>query len=147
LEDDGNFKETKFAEDLETFFAGTITDQITCFGDFAITEKMTLIAAGNVTDSRFARGTLKIGGNGLLSGVGGTLGNNNFGGLAKTGYSADVEATYGSMRLLAQYARLEEVLDGCIDYGKRKAIMSLLRRVLLLNLTVRSTVQSRSLRR
>ncbi|MGB7510877.1 MAG: hypothetical protein WBP54_06270 [Pelodictyon phaeoclathratiforme] len=228
-EDDGNFKETKFAEDLETFFAGTITDQITYFGDFAInqdgvewgklnllwafrpglnlvlgevgfTEKMTLIAArpgwkrdgyaatmptpsrgvelrfagntgesggyslaagigknstenaedaGNFTDSRFIRGTWKIGGNGLLSGVGGTLGNNAIGmdnavtfgvnyfnssngtavasqenleGLAKTGYSADVEATYGSLRMLAQYARLNEVLDDGIDHGKRDAI-------------------------
>ena len=151
-EKDGKFKETKFAEDLETFFAGTITDQITYFGDFAInqdgiewgklnllwafrpglnlvlgevgfTEKMTLIAArpgwkrdgyaatmptpsrgveirfagntgesggyslaagigknstedaedaGNFTDSKFVRGTFKIGGHGLLSGVGGT---------------------------------------------------------------------------
>ncbi|NTV06145.1 MAG: hypothetical protein HGA59_06510 [Chlorobiaceae bacterium] len=229
-EDNGNFKETKFAEDLETFFAGTITEHITYFGDFAInqdgvewgklnllwafrpglnlvlgevgfTEKMTLIPArpgwkrdgyattmptpsrgvelrfagntgecggyslaagigknstenaedtGNFTDSRFVRGTWKIGGNGLLSGVGGTLGNNAIGmdnsvtfgvnyfnssngtevasqenllGFVKTGYSADVEASYGSLRLLAQYARLNEVLDDMgIDHGKRDAI-------------------------
>ncbi|NTU52753.1 MAG: hypothetical protein HGA97_03440 [Chlorobiaceae bacterium] len=34
----GSFKGTKIVEDLETFFAGTVTDQITYFGDFAINE-------------------------------------------------------------------------------------------------------------
>lgn len=229
-EKDGKFNDSKFAEDLETFFAGTITDQITYFGDFAInqdgiewgklnllwafrpglnlvlgevgfTEKMTLIAArpgwkrdgyaatmptpsrgveirfagntgetggyslaagigknstenaedaGNFTDSKFVRGTFKIGGHGLLSGVGGSHGNDAIGmdnaiifgvnyfnsssgtmvasqegleGKANTGYSADVEATYGSLRLLAQYARLNEVIDDAgTNYGKRTAI-------------------------
>lgn len=157
--ENGKFNDVKIAEDLETFFAGTITDQITYFGDFAInqdgiewgklnllwafrpglnlvlgevgfTEKMTLIAArpgwkrdgyattmpsttrgvelrfagntgesggyslvagigknaeenpedaGGFADSKFVRATWKIGGNGLLSGVGGTLGNNYIG--------------------------------------------------------------------
>ncbi len=34
---------------------------------------------GNFTDTKYARGTLKVGGNGLLSGVGGTLGQNAIG--------------------------------------------------------------------
>lgn len=229
--DSGNFKGTRVVEDLETFFAGTVTDQITYFGDFAInqdgiewgklnlmwafrpglnlvlgevgiTEKMILLSArpgwkrdgyattmpaptrgaeirfvgntgecggyslsagigrnstenaeenGNIGDSKFVRATWKIGGNGLLSGTGGTMGNNyigldngvtlgvnyfhsskggatatgeGLGGLTKTAYSADIEATYGSMRLLAQYARFNDIRDEndtTINYGKRNA--------------------------
>jgi hypothetical protein len=37
-EETESFSKTKIVEDLETFFAGTITDQITYFGDFAINQ-------------------------------------------------------------------------------------------------------------
>ncbi|NTU59176.1 MAG: hypothetical protein HGB00_09745 [Chlorobiaceae bacterium] len=227
----GSFEETKIVEDLETFFAGTITEQITYFGDFAIneggvewgklnlmwtfrpglnlvlgevgiTEKMVLLSArpgwkrdgytttmpsisrgaeiryagdtgksggyslsagigrnstedpedvGNAGDSKYVRATYKIGGHGLLSGVGGTHGIEHIGmdnaitfgvnlfnsvkgaqpatqedlaGLTNTVYSADIEATYGALRILAQYAHFNEVLDEndkSINYGKRTA--------------------------
>ncbi|NTW52726.1 MAG: hypothetical protein HGB22_09080 [Chlorobiaceae bacterium] len=227
----GSYKATKVVEDLETFFAGTVTEQITYFGDFAfneggvewgklnlmwtfrpglnlvlgevgITEKMVLVSArpgwkrdgytttmpgitrgaeiryagdtgetggyslsagigrnstedpedaGNIGDSKYVRATYKIGGHGLLSGVGGkhgvehigmdngiTFGVNLFNsvkggqpatqedlaGLTKTAYSADIEAAYGSLRILGQYARFNEVLDETdksINYGKRTA--------------------------
>ncbi len=227
----GSFNETKIVEDLETFFAGTVTDQITYFGDFAInegglewgklnlmwtfkpglnlvlgevgiTEKMVLVSArpgwkrdgytttmpavsrgaelrfagdtgstggysltfglgrngtedpeeaGNIADSKFVRATYKLGGHGLLSGAGGTHGVDHIGkdnaitfganyinsangskpttqeglaGLTKNAYSFDVEASYGSLRFLGQYARFNEVLDEAntsINYGKRTA--------------------------
>jgi len=230
-EDTGSFHETKIVEDLETFFAGTITDQITYFGDFAInegglewgklnlmwsfrpglnlvlgevgiTERMVLVSArpgwkrdgyaatmpaitrgaelryagdtgesggysltfgigknstedpedeGNIGDSKFVRATWKLGGHGLLSGTGGSHGLEHIGmdngitfgvnyfnsikggqpatqedlaGLTKNAYSFDIEASYGSMRLLAQYARFAEVLDEVdksINHGKRTA--------------------------
>jgi len=34
----GTYRQAKIVEDLETFFAGTVTEQITYFGDFAINE-------------------------------------------------------------------------------------------------------------
>jgi hypothetical protein len=227
----GSFKGTKIVEDLETFFAGTVTDQITYFGDFAInegrlewgklnllwsfkpglnlvlgevgvTERMVLVSArpgwkrdgytttmpaltrgaeiryaadtgkqggyslvlgigrngaedpedaGNIADSKFVRATYKIGGHGLISGAGGDLGVDHIGmdnavtlgvnyvksikgskpanqedltGLTKSAYSFDVEATFGALRLLGQYANFSEVLDELdtsIDYGKRTA--------------------------
>lgn len=217
-EDSGSFHETKIVEDLETFFAGTVTDQITYFGDFAInegglewgklnlmwtfrpglnlvlgevgiTERMVLVsarpgwkrdgyattmpalsrgveirlagdigetggysitagigkngtedpeAAGNFTDSKFIRATWKIGGHGLLSGVGGKHGVEHIGldnavtfginyyisgkggkpatqedlqGFSKTAISGDIEATYGPFRFLAQYAHFNEVFN------------------------------------
>jgi hypothetical protein len=229
--DSGKFKDTKIVEDLETFFAGTVTDQLTYFGDFAInqggiewgklnlmwtfrpgislvlgevgiTEKMLLVSArpgwkrdgytttmpavsrgaelriagntgehggyslvagigknstedpedeGNFGDSKFARATYKLGGHGLLSGAGGALGVEHIGmdngitfginvfnsikgaqpstqenleGLTKSAISGDIEATYGPARILAQYARFNEVLDDddkSLDYGKRTA--------------------------
>jgi predicted porin len=45
-------------------------------------------------------------------------------GLTKNAYSFDIEASYGSMHLLAQYARFAEVLDEVdksINHGKRTA--------------------------
>jgi hypothetical protein len=227
----GMFETTKIYADLETFFAGTITENITYFGDFAInqdglewgklnlvwafrpglnlvlgevgiTEKMVLISArpgwkrdgymttmpavtrgleiryaantgscggyslvaglgknsfddpeggGTLTDSKFVRATYKIGGNGLLSGVGGTLGNNFIGldnsvtfgvnyyhsdkggqpsnqegliGLTRSAVSGDIEANYGSFRLLAQYLYSSKILDEAdksIGYGSRNA--------------------------
>ncbi|NTV66332.1 MAG: hypothetical protein HGB06_01345 [Chlorobaculum sp.] len=226
----GTYRQAKIVEDLETFFAGTVTEQITYFGDFAInegglewgklnlmwtfkpglnlvlgevgiTEKMVLVSArpgwkrdgytttmpaidrgaeiryasdigsnggyslsagigkqhvegveleeyGNLGDSKYVRATYKIGGHGLLSGAGGTHGVEHIGmdnavtlgvnyfnsasgsqpntqedlaGLTKGAYSFDVEATYGSLRFLGQYARFNEVLDAGIDYGKRTA--------------------------
>ena len=43
------------------------------------TRTINILNTGGLADSRYVRGTFKIGGNGLLSGVGGTLGNNAIG--------------------------------------------------------------------
>ncbi len=92
----------------------------------------------NIADSRFVRATYKIGGNGLLSGVGGSYGvqalgmddsitfgvdvvnsgqgantgsEDNIAGLTKTAFSGDVRINYGPVRAVAQYARFNEVLN------------------------------------
>jgi hypothetical protein len=106
---------------------------------------------GNFADTRFARATFKIGGNGLLNGSGGTLGNRYIGldnsitfgvnvfnsskggntnaanyvyGLTKTAYSGDVRINYGNLRAIAQYARFNNVIDyeTCENFGKRDAL-------------------------
>jgi hypothetical protein len=91
---------------------------------------------GNLSDTRYVRATFKIGGNGLLNGVGGTYGVQAIGmdnsltfgvnyynsdkggstvsadqiyGLTKTAYSGDVRINYGALRAVAQYARFNEV--------------------------------------
>ena len=93
--------------------------------------------SGNIGDTRFIRATYKIGGNGLLSGVGGTYGVQAIGldnsvtfginyvnsgqgvstdsedmiaGLTKTAYSGDVRVNYGPLRAVSQYTRFNEVL-------------------------------------
>ena len=93
---------------------------------------------GNAGDTRFVRATYKIGGNGLMSGVGGTYGVQAIGmdnsvtfginyvnsgqgvstdsedliaGLTKTAYSGDVRVNYGPLRAVTQYARFNEVLN------------------------------------
>ena len=93
--------------------------------------------SGNLGDTRFVRATYKIGGNGLLSGVGGTYGIQAIGldnsvtfginyvnssqgvntdsedmiaGLTKTAYSGDVKVNYGPLRAVGQYARFNEVI-------------------------------------
>ena len=98
--------------------------------------------AGNVADTRFVRATYKIGGNGLMSGVGGSYGvqaigmdnsvtfgvdyvnsgqganaGSEFEGLTKTAYSGDVRINYGPLRAVAQYARFNEVLNAAILPG------------------------------
>jgi len=108
--------------------------------------------SGNIGDTRFVRATYKIGGNGLMSGVGGTYGVQAFGldnsvtfginyvnsgqgvstgsedniaGLTKTAYSGDVRVNYGTLRAVGQYARFNEVLMPDADgtnYGKRTAL-------------------------
>jgi hypothetical protein len=106
---------------------------------------------GNFADTKFARATLKIGGNGLLSGVGGELGNRAIGmdnsvtfgvnyynsskggntnagdyvyGLTKTAYSGDVKISYGNFRAIAQYARFNDITDFMTgeNFGKRTAL-------------------------
>ena len=98
----------------------------------------TEVAYANIADTRFIRATWKIGGNGLLSGVGGSYGVQAIGmdnsitfgvnyinsgqgantgsedlidGLTKTAYSGDVRIFYGPVRAVAQYARFNEVLN------------------------------------
>ncbi|MCX6177824.1 MAG: hypothetical protein NT163_00325 [Chlorobiales bacterium] len=93
---------------------------------------------GNITDTRFVRATFKVGGNGLLSGVGGSYGIQSIGmdnsitfgvnyvnsgqgantgsedriaGLTKNAYSGDVRINYGPVRAVAQYAHFNEVLN------------------------------------
>ena len=100
--------------------------------------------AGNIADTRFVRATYKIGGNGLLSGVGGSYGvqaigmdnsitfgvdfvnsgqgantgaEDQFAGLTKTAYSGDVRINYGQLRAVAQYARFNEVLNAGVLTG------------------------------
>jgi len=107
---------------------------------------------GTFIDSKFARASVKFGGAGLLSGAGGSFGNQAIGldnsvtlglnifhsekggnvnnndeyisGLTKTAWGGDVRANYGNMRLVAQYARFNEVIDPVtkIDYGKRTGV-------------------------
>jgi hypothetical protein len=106
---------------------------------------------GNFFDTRYVRATYKIGGNGLLSGVGGTIGipaigmdnsvtiglnyvNSDKGGVPSTAdlalngrtrnaYGADIMANYGSFRAIAQYSRFNEVVDEFgQDWGKRTAL-------------------------
>ena len=94
---------------------------------------------GNIGDTKFIRATCKIGGNGLMSGVGGSYGvqaigmdnsitfgvdyvnsgqgantgsADSFAGLTKTAYSGDVRINYGPVRAVAQYARFNEVING-----------------------------------
>jgi hypothetical protein len=96
------------------------------------------LEGGNFADTKFARLNLKVGGNGLLSGSGGTLGNNYIGmdnsvtfgfnilsssnganpnaadyaaGLSKTVYGGDVRITYGNARAVAQYTRFNDIFD------------------------------------
>ncbi len=93
--------------------------------------------SSHMRDTRFIRATYKIGGNGLLSGVGGTYGLQAIGldnsvtfginyvnsgqgvktgsedmiaGLTKTAYSGDVRVNYGPLRAVGQYARFNEVI-------------------------------------
>ena len=102
------------------------------------------LADANLADTRFVRATYKIGGNGLLSGVGGEYGVQAIGmdnsitfgvdivnsgqgantgsedqiaGLTKTAYSGDVRINYGKLRAVAQYARFNEVLNAGILTG------------------------------
>ncbi|NTW53207.1 MAG: hypothetical protein HGB15_00220 [Chlorobaculum sp.] len=106
---------------------------------------------GTFDDSKFARASIKFGGAGLMSGSGGTLGNQSIGldnsvtlglnifhsekggnvnaedytsGLTKTAWGGDIRANYGNLRLVAQYSRFNEVIDPLtgIDYGKRNAV-------------------------
>ena len=107
---------------------------------------------GNFADTKYARATLKIGGNGLLSGAGGELGNRYIGmddsvtfgvnyynsskggnvnaadyqfGLTKTAYSGDVKICYGNLRAIGQYARFNNVYDYLgtgLNTGKRNAV-------------------------
>ena len=96
------------------------------------------LADANIADTRFVRATYKIGGSGLLSGVGGSYGIQAIGmdnsitfgvnyinsgqgantgsedqiaGLTKNAYSGDVRINYGAVRAVAQYARFNEVLN------------------------------------
>ena len=108
--------------------------------------------SGNIGDTRFVRATYKIGGNGLMSGVGGTYGVQAIGldnsvtfginyvnsgqgvstdsedmiaGLTKTAYSGDVRVNYGPLRAVGQYASFNEVMpegDSTLNYGKRTAL-------------------------
>ena len=91
---------------------------------------------GNFGDTKYARASFKLGGNGLLSGAGGTFGNNYIGldnsivfgvnylssssgtnvdgadyvvGLSNTVYGGDVTISYGNIRLLGQYTRFNEI--------------------------------------
>lgn len=93
---------------------------------------------GNFGDTKYARLALKVGGNGLLSGSGGKLGNNYIGldnavtfgfnilnssdganvnaadyaaGLTNTAIGGDVRITYGNARLVGQYTRFNQVVD------------------------------------
>jgi hypothetical protein len=93
---------------------------------------------GNFADTKYARLAIKIGGNGLLSGSGGKLGNNQIGlddsvtfgfnvlnssngsntnaadytaGLTKTALGGDIRITYGNTRLVGQYTRFNQVVD------------------------------------
>ena len=102
------------------------------------------LAYANIADTRFIRATYKIGGNGLLSGVGGSYGVQAIGmdnsilfgvdvvnsgqgaspssadltdGLTKTAYSGDVRINYGPVRAVAQYAHFTEVLNSAILTG------------------------------
>ena len=102
------------------------------------------LAYANIADTRFIRATYKIGGNGLLSGVGGSYGVQAIGmdnsilfgvdvvnsgqgaspgsadqtdGLTKTAYSGDVRINYGPVRAVAQYAHFTEVLNTAILTG------------------------------
>lgn len=106
---------------------------------------------GTFIDSKFARASVKFGGSGLMSGAGGTLGNQAIGldnsvtlglnffhsqkggnanaedytsGLTKMAWGGDVRANYGNLRLVAQYSRFEKVVQPVsgIDYGKRNAV-------------------------
>ena len=99
---------------------------------------------GNIADTRFVRATYKLGGNGLMSGVGGSYGvqaigmdnsitfgvdyvnsgqgastgsADSFAGLTKTAYSGDVRINYGPLRAVAQYARFNEVLNDGVLVG------------------------------
>ena len=96
------------------------------------------LADANIADTRFVRATNKLGGNGLMSGVGGEYGVQAIGmdnsitfgvdyvnsgqganttsedqiaGLTKTAYSGDVRINYGPVRAVAQYARFNELLN------------------------------------
>ena len=102
------------------------------------------LADANFADTRFVRATYKIGGNGLMSGVGGSYGIQAIGmdnsitfgvdyvnsgqgantnsedliaGLTKTAYSGDVRINYGQLRAVAQYARFNEVLNAVVLTG------------------------------
>jgi hypothetical protein len=106
---------------------------------------------GSFADTKYARAAFKIGGNGLLSGSGGVLGNRYIGldnsitfgvnvfdsgkganvnsadyaaGLSKTAYSGDVRIIYGNIRAIAQYTRFEKVIDIVSEenFGKRNAV-------------------------
>jgi hypothetical protein len=212
----GKFSDWAFGQELGIFFAGTVTDNISYFGDFGVNteegatlgrlvliwafapglnfavgdvgfpELFTLISAapnadggisyatslpnpnkgveirftgdtgetggyaivagigrnnteeaGSLTDSRFIRASYKLFGAGLLSGSGGTYGNQSIGmdnsvtfgvnffssddgatvgdenihGLTKTAFSGDIMANYGSFRAIAQVARFNEVFE------------------------------------
>jgi hypothetical protein len=219
----GKYQDTAFDEELGVFFAGTITHQISYFGDFALNsdaatlgrlillwsfkpginlalgdvgfpELFTSISArpngdkdsystslpnpnrgvelriagntgksggysllagvgrnsnpvdndhaGNFADTRYIRATWKIGGNGLLSGVGGTIGipaigmdnsvtfganyyNSDKGGQPATAdlglngrsrnaFGGDITANFGRFRAIAQYTRFNEVIDDSV---------------------------------
>ena len=100
--------------------------------------------SGNFADTRFVRATFKVGGNGLMSGVGGSYGvqaigmdnsvtfgvdyvnsgqgastgsGDAYAGLTKTAYSGDVRINYGSLRAVAQYARFNEVVNDGVLAG------------------------------
>lgn len=237
--DNGKYRNSQFDQELDVFFAGTITNQISYIGDFAIAENeptmlgrlqllwtfkpgVTLVvgtvgfpeqfdmismsgggdkngyaaqmpnpnkgaelrlagpvgtgtsyallaglgrnsqtagtepnaasAGGSLADTKYGRATFKIGGNGLLSGAGGKFGNQVIGlddsitfgvdlfhssngantnaadytaGLTKNAYEGDVRINYGNARIVAQYARFNEVIaDSLTDLssGKREAI-------------------------
>jgi len=106
---------------------------------------------GNFADTRYVRATYKFGGNGLLSGVGGTIGipaigldnsitfganyyNSDKGGepstadlglngRTKNAYGGDITANYGRFRAIAQYSRFNEVIDEFgHDWGGRTAL-------------------------
>jgi hypothetical protein len=107
--------------------------------------------AGNFFDTRYVRASWKIGGNGLLSGVGGTIGipaigmdnsvtfglnyvNSNEGGEPSTAdlaingrtrnaFGGDITANYGAFRAIAQYSKFNEVIDEFgQDWGNRTAL-------------------------
>ena len=237
----GKYRNSQFDQELDVFFAGTITNQISYIGDFALTENdatklgrlqllwtfkpgVTMVvgtvgfpeqfdmismrgggdrngfaaqmpnpnkgaelrlvgavgtdasysllagvgrnsqtagqtvdvnaasAGGSFADTKYGRATLKIGGNGLLSGSGGKFGNQYIGldnsitfgvdlfhssngansnaedytnGLTKNAYEGDIRINYGNARLVAQYARFNEVIADAttdISSGKRDAI-------------------------
>lgn len=108
------------------------------------------VNGGNFGDTKFVRATFKIGGNGLLNGSGGVLGNQVIGmdqaitigfnylnssdganagfaeylpGLSHTVYGGDIMATYGNARAIVQYTRFSEILDNTgVDTGKRNAL-------------------------
>jgi len=98
----------------------------------------------NLADTRYLRATFKIGGNGLLSGVGGSYGLQAIGmdnsitfgvsylnsgqgaslnnhdqilGLSKNVFGADIRAFYGALRAVAQYTRSNEVIFDPYQFG------------------------------
>ena len=101
-------------------------------------------ASDNLTDTRYVRATFKFGGNGLLSGVGGTYGNQVIGmdnsitfgasyvnsgqgsslnnadrilGLSKNIFGGDIRANYGNLRAVAQYTRSNDVVFDPNQFG------------------------------
>ena len=115
--------------------------------DGKITERTSM--GGSFADTRFVRAAYKIGGAGLLTGAGGTFGNQVIGldnsvtfginylnsgfgssanaadymsGLSKAVWGGDVRINYSNLRLVGQYTRFAQVIDrNGTNWGKRNA--------------------------